>query len=53
MGFGFNIGRFFVSWSVNDGFCGISFDIGWNDNLQCFCTSIQFGWALLMIGVDC
>lgn len=46
---GFNIGRFFVSWIINDLFCGIGIRIG-KDSPNIYHLTIQIGYGQLSIG---
>lgn len=48
---GFNIGRFFVAWIINDLFCGISIRIG-KDKPNIYHLTIQIGYGQLSIGVQ-
>ena len=45
---GFMFGRFFISWIINDLFCGLSFRIGRECNV--FHITIQLGYGMLSIG---
>ena len=46
---GFNIGNFFVSWIINDLFCGISIRIG-KDEPNIYHLTIQIGYGQLSVG---
>ena len=48
---GFNIGRFFVSWIINDLFCGIGIRIG-KDSPNIYHMTIQIGYGQLSIGIQ-
>lgn len=48
---GFNIGRFFVAWIINDLFCGISIRIG-KDKPNIYHLTIQIGYGQLSIGIQ-
>ena len=52
---GFNIGRFFVAWIINDLFCGIGIRIGkeYADDACCFVfhLTVQIGYGQFTIGI--
>lgn len=52
---GRTFGRFFISWIINDDFCGIAIRIGkeYVDNAYCevYHLTIQIGFGQLTIGV--
>jgi len=51
---GFNIGRFFVAWIINDLFCGIGIRIGKEEisNGYVYHLTIQIGYGQLSIGIQ-
>lgn len=60
---GFNIGRFFVAWIINDLFCGIGIRIGKEEITQeydgidwsygyVYHLTIQIGYGQLSIGIQ-
>lgn len=51
---GFTWGRFFVSWIINDDFCGIAIRIGRETNIEnvnaVYHITVQVGFGQLTIG---
>lgn len=48
---GFHIGRFFVSWIINDLFCGFAFRFGKECELNVYHITIQLGYGQLSMGL--
>ena len=48
---GFSIGRFYISWLINDLFCGLALRIGKEIELNVYHITIQFGYGQLSIGI--
>ena len=52
---GFTWGRFFVSWIINDDFCGIAIRIGRETQIEdvnaVYHVTVQVGYGQLTIGV--
>lgn len=52
---GMTFGRFFISWIINDDFCGLAIRIGkeYADDVCCeiFHLTVQIGYGQLTIGV--
>lgn len=49
---GFTIGKIFISWIVNEMFCGFSIQIGKQCEDKIFHLTIQLGYGMLCIGYD-
>lgn len=49
---GFTIGRFFVSWVVNDLFFGFSIQLGKQCEDEIYHLTIQLGYGMVCIGFD-
>ena len=47
---GFEIGRFFVSWIINDLFCGFDIRIGKEIDFDVYHITFQIGFGQLTIG---
>lgn len=50
----FTIGRFFITWIINDLFCGIGIRIGKDvilDSYNVYHVTIQIGYGMLSIGI--
>ena len=53
MGFGYTIGRFWLSLFHYENFCGIWFSLGYDKNTEdAIVLQIQFMWLQLIIGFD-
>ena len=49
---GIQLGNFFVSWLINDLFCGFAMRIGKEKNINVYHITIQFGYGMLTIGYE-
>lgn len=49
---GFEIGRFFVSWVINEKFCGFTFEIGKSKDINSIVINLQIGYGMFLLGFD-
>lgn len=48
---GTTFGRFFISWIINDNFCGIAIRMGKECTCEVYHLTIQIGFGQLTIGI--
>lgn len=48
---GFSIGRVFLSWTINDLFCGFAFRVGKEKDINVNHLTIQIGYGMLTVGI--